>query len=162
MEWEVELINKQISELYGPIAELIRESNLRIELLCFQLGRKHIFPEEMQTFDELPENEQKLWAHFVDTYKIPCQMKIVDILRKNYHLIYNSEIPPCYDTFVKYAIGWELLDNQKRNGVFNYYKYCFSYNYPHEFDHYIFSTLKTLQNRKQDLMAIKNQSADIY
>lgn len=104
------------------------------------------------SFSDLPENEQAIWKHYVDTYKIPMQIKIVEIMRNNLHLIYNSEIPTCYKEFLDYALGWEMLDNQKRNGVQNYYEYHYVFNYPLEFNHYIRSTLTLLLQEQSKLI----------
>lgn len=99
----------------------------------------------------MPENEQKIWMHYVDTYKIPNQMKMVEILRNNTHLMYDSVIPNCVYTFLDYVLGWELVDNQSRNGVKNYYEYQYSYNYPKEFNRYIQNTLSILLEEQAKL-----------
>lgn len=99
----------------------------------------------------MPENEQKIWMHYVDKYTIPNQIKIVEILRKNTYLIYNSTVPDSVNLFLDYVLGWELLDNQKRNGVQNYYDYHYSYNYPKEFNYYIRDTLAKLRKEQAEL-----------
>lgn len=143
-QWEKELVDKQISEFYGPISEIIREQDILFSLILYQLGRDHVFKSGNYSLSDLSENDQKVWVHYVDNYKIPTQMKIVKVIRNNQHLIYKSEVPTCFNTFLEYALGWELLDNQAKNGVPNYYEYYYSYNYPREFDRYIINTLKTL------------------
>lgn len=85
-------------------------------------------------------------------------MKMVEIMRNNLHLIYNSEIPTCYKNFLDYSLGWELLDNQKRNGVPNYYEYHYVFNYPAEFNRYIRVTLETLLNEQAALLKASGKS----
>lgn len=68
---------------------------------------------------------------------------------KNYHLLKDADAT--FDQFFDYAIGWELLDNQKKNGVPNFYEYHYTYNYPKEFDWYISSTLKQLHKKATEL-----------
>lgn len=143
-QWEKDLVDKQISEFYGPVSEIIREQDILFSLILFQLGRDHVFKLDNYSLSDLSDKDQKIWVHYVDNYKIPTQMKIVQAIRNNQHLIYKSEVPTCFEAFLEYALGWELLDNQTRNGVPNYYEYYYSYNYPREFDRYINSTLKTL------------------
>ena len=149
--WKKGLIDKQISDLYGPIYALILESDVMFTRILYQLGRNCVIPCDM-SFSDLPENEQAIWKHYVDTYKIPLQIKIVEIMRNNLHLIYNSEIPTCYKEFLDYALGWEMLDNQKRNRVQNYYEYHYVFNYPLEFNHYIRSTLTLLLQEQSKLI----------
>ena len=150
LRWKKDLLDKQISQLYGPIFSILAEADISFERILFQLGRRHIFPKD-KGFNDLPEHEQQIWKHYVDTYKIKSQMKIVEIMRDNIHLIYKSEIPTCYKVFLDYALGWGLLDSQKRNNVPNFYEYHYSYNYPIEFSNYIRTTLKILQAEQYNL-----------
>lgn len=156
IRWKKELIDKQISNLYGPIYALIIEGDVSFSRILYQLGRQFVIPKD-KSFYDLPEHEQKIWKHYVDTYKIPNQMKIVEIMRDNLHLIYNSEIPTCYKEFLDYSLGWEMLDNQKQNGVPNYYEYHYVFSYPTEFNYYIRTTLQTLLTEQSNLLKQSEQ-----
>lgn len=81
-----ELIDQQISQLYGPIMALIQEGRIGFAHIQYQLGRDVIIPAGKE-FTDLPDNEQKIWIHYVDTYKIKTQMEIVKILEKDLHLM---------------------------------------------------------------------------
>ena len=151
IRWEKELIDKQISNLYGPIYALINERYVTFSIVLYQLGRQYVIPEGMGFYD-LSENEQKIWKHYVDNYAIPNQMRIVDIMRGNLHLVYKSEIPACYRKFLDYALGLDLLDKQKRSDVPNFYEYHYAYNYPSEFNYYIRTTLNLLLKEQAELM----------
>lgn len=157
IRWKKELIDKQISNLYGPMYALIIEGDVSFSRILYQLGRRCVIPRD-KSFSDLPEDEQKIWKHYVDTYKIENQMKMVKIMRNNLHLIYNSEIPTCYKEFLDYSLGWEMLDNQKRNGVPNYYEYHYVFNYPTEFNHYIRTTLQTLLEEQGKLLKQSEQA----
>lgn len=151
IRWKKELIDKQILNLYGPMYALIIEGDVSFSRILYQLGRRCVIQKD-KGFNDLPEDEQKIWMHYVDTYKIKNQMKMVEIMRNNIHLIYKSEIPTCYKEFLDYSLGWELLDNQKRNGVPNYYEYHYAFNYPTEFNHYIRTTLQILLEEQGELL----------
>ena len=151
-QWEKEHIDKQISEFYGPISTLLQEQNIIFDKILYMFGRPYVFSKDQTQLSDLPENEQKIWMHFVDTYKIPLSNKIVEIIQNKKHLIYKSEIPTCFNVFLDNTQGWELLDNQKRNGVPNYYEYSYSYNFPVEFTSYINRTLKLLLKRQAELI----------
>lgn len=152
VQWEKELVDRQISELYGPLNELLLEKRKYFELVEYQLGRKKIFDSVHPTLDSFPENEKKIWIHYVDTYQIPFQKKIIELLRKNQHLWYKSEPPCCYETYVEYILGIDMLDNQMRSGVPNYYEYHYCYNYPYQFDDYVSNTLIELRKRQEELL----------
>lgn len=152
LKWKKEFIDKQISDLYAPINAICEEGEMTFSRVLYQLGRQAVFVGENTSFDDLPENEQKIWKHYVDTYKIPAQMEIVRILKTNSHLLYKNERPKCIKYFLDYSTGWELLDNQKRNGVENYYEYHYTYNYPHQFNKYIRDTLEMLYKEQKELL----------
>jgi len=151
-QWEKEQIDKQIAEFYGPISALLQEQNILFERILYTFGRRHVFSKDQTSLGDLPEDEQKIWAHYVDTYKIPLNNKIIEIIQSKKHLIYKSEIPTCFDVYLDYSLGWELLDNQKRHGVPNYYEYYYCYNFPKEFSVYINNTLHVLLKRQAELI----------
>ena len=68
IRWKKDLIDRQISELYGPLDQIIRESNITFDLILFQLGRRFVF-EKGRSLSDMPENEQKIWKHYVDGKK---------------------------------------------------------------------------------------------
>lgn len=162
LRWEKELVDEQISKLYGPLSEIIEEQNTLWELIKYQLGRDYIFDKDTIKLSQLSENDRKIWVHFVDTYKIPSQNKMMEILQSNQHLIYKSEKPTCYKSFIEYVLGWELLDNQKRNDVPNYYEYYYRYNYPKEFDCYVRDTLRELQKRQGELVEMQHMPSTVF
>ena len=153
-KWEKEHIDNQISMFYGPIAELLREQALRKELIRIQLNRDSVFQSDKPMISDLSENDQQIWIHFMNTYSIPIQSKILEIIQGNLHLVYNSENPDCFRSFMEYVIGLELLDNQKRSGVQNFYEYHYVYNYPSSFNLYIENTLSLLLNRQNEIIKL--------
>lgn len=151
-QWEKEQIDNQIAEFYGPISALLQEQEILLERILYMFGRRCVFSKDQSQLSDLPENEQKIWVHYVDTYKIPLNNKIVEIIRNKKHLVYKSEIPTCFKSYLDYTLGWELLDNQKRSGVPNYYEYFYSFNFPSEFTKYINNTLDVLLKRQAELI----------
>ena len=121
------------------------------------LGQRTIFRIGQEKLADWPENEQKIWIHFIDTYSIPTHNKVLEIIQNNMHLMVHSDMPNCLKMFMEYAIGFELLDNQKRRGVPNYYDYYYSYNYPKDFNLYIEQTLSMLLKRQNELIDISDQ-----
>lgn len=151
-QWEKDYIDQQISFFYGPISSLLLEQNIGYQQILKILNRSQVFEKIGDTVIDLPENEQKIWIHFIDTYTIPLNNKIIEIIREKKHLIYNSEIPAVFHKYYEYAIGWELLDNQKRNDISNNYHYRFYYDFPSEFEKYINETLTLLLKKQAQLM----------
>lgn len=153
LKWEKEFIDQQVSLLYGPVSQLLKEQNIRFSRILEMLGRDKVFKRNQDKLSDLADDEQKIWVHFVNNYKIPIDNSIVEILRTNRHLIFEAEQNEyIINTFLDYAVGWELLDNQKRENVPNYYEYYYCFNFPKQFTSHINSTLKYLQKRQQELM----------
>jgi len=152
IKWRKELIDSQIENLYGPLRALIMEGDIMRMLLQNQLNRKSVITEDMANIYDMPENEQKIWKHYVDAYVIKRLMKMVEISCNNMHLFHNSELPTCYEDFFAYALGWELFDNQKRSGVPNFYEYHSIKSFPEEFTYYINGTFKLLLKEQSELI----------
>lgn len=161
-QWEKEQIDKQIADFYGPISALLQEQQVIFERVLYMLGRRYVFSKDQFQLNDLPEREQKIWVHFVDTYHIPINNKIVEIIRNKKHLIYRSEIPTCFKTYLDYALGWEFLDNQKRSNVPNNYEYFYSFNFPSEFINYINNTLNVLLERQAELIGDSGLEATAF
>lgn len=64
--------------------------------------------------------------------------------------------------FQSYALGWELLDNQKREGVPNYYEYYSRINFPREFKNYIEETLKILLKIQAELLQMNEYPSTAF
>lgn len=160
--WKKELIDKQISQFYGPISSLLREDSIRVQFVLFEMGRDHVFKGNEDRLSDMSEDDQIRWKHYVDTYKIPTQNKIMEIIEKNQHLVYKSEIPTSFDVYMRYSLGWELLDNQFRNNVPNYYEYHFSHNFPSDFTIYINETLNLLLKSQSELTGLKECPSTAY
>lgn len=150
--WEIQLLNEQISKYYGPISAILKEQTTIRQRICYQIGRNIIFDDGKNRLCDLSSDEQLIWKHFVDKYKIPMQNRIIEIMRDNAHLAVHGEHDAYVDQFLEYALGWELLDNQKREGVPNHYEYYYSYSYPKAFSDYINITLTKLLKEKESLI----------
>lgn len=151
-ELKIKILDEQISKYYGPISALLTEQQIIGEKIWYQIGREKVFDNGKDKLSDLTPDERLIWTHFVDHYKIPLQHKIVEIMQCNAHLAIHGEHDRLVNSFLDYVLGWELLDNQRRNNVPNFYEYYYSYNYPKGFDAYIHDTLKTLIEEKQFLI----------
>lgn len=156
-EWKMNLLNEQISKYYGPISALLKEQTIIKQRIWEQIGREFIFENGNDKLSDLAPEEQLIWTHFVDNYKLPLHRKIIEIMQNNAHLALHGDHEACVNNFLDYSLGWELLDSQKRAGVPNYYEYYYSFNYPKEFDNYIHTTLTNLINEKASLINNTNR-----
>lgn len=149
--WRMQLLDEQISKYYGPISAILKEQTIIRQRIWYQIGRDTIFDGGKHKLSDLTQNEQLIWKHFVDNYKIPMQHQIVEIMRNHAHLAIHGKHDIYVNQFLEYALGWELLDSQKKNGVPNYYEYYYCYKYPIQFNNYINNTLSSLLKEKERL-----------
>ena len=156
--WKKAHVDDQIRLLYGPISQLLGEQNVIRHLVALQFGRDTIFNAGKDKLSDLEEKEQKIWVHFVITYVLPYQQRILSILRNNQHLMEGDEWPDCYKAYMEYTLAWEYLQNQKDNEIPNYYEYKSIFNYPVEFNYYISSTTSKLLEMQKELETIEIDS----
>lgn len=151
--WRMQLLDEQICKYYGPISAILKEQTIIRQHIWHQIGRNVIFNEGKNKLGDLAPEEQLIWKHFIDKYKIPMQHQIIEIMRDNAHLAIHGEHDMYVDEFLDYVLGWELLDSQRQEGVQNYYEYYYSYSYPVGFNSYIHNTLTRLLKEKELLIS---------
>lgn len=151
-EMRLARIDEQLSKYYGPILAILQEQNILWTRVHEQMGGGPVFESWQDTLDDLDSEKRKLWVHYVDTYKIPLQREIVNIMRANAHLAETDITQTAPYQFLSYVVGWELLDRQKRDGVPNYYEYHEAVNYPSNINAYIKGTFEKLKRERDKLL----------
>lgn len=152
-EMKIKRIDEQLEKYYGPILALLREQSILWTRVHEQMGGGPVFESWQDKLSDLSPDKQKLWVHYVDTYKIPLQREIVNIMKTNAHLAESSVIQTAPYEFLAYVVGWELLDRQRRDGVPNYYEYHEAVNYPANFNAYIKQTFEKLKQERDKLLS---------
>src|SRR5437868_3288583 len=89
MDASLRFIERQLEELYGPLAFLVCDSSKAFKGFLETLGRPHVFHAD----DPLPEPELKLWLFWVDNYLFPKNEKIKELLTTKTHLIEGDVMP---------------------------------------------------------------------
>src|SRR5262249_37299028 len=89
LEASLKFTERQLEELYGPLAFLVLEGRRTWNDLTTRLGRPHVFI----LGKELPEDELNLWLFMVDYEFMPRNQRIADLLQTKTHLIEGSMLP---------------------------------------------------------------------
>lgn len=145
--WKKDLIDKQISKLYGPISSLLNEMQAGYEVVLAQLNRSAVFDVKPLTVDE-----KAIWIEYLETFNLPRLNLIVNIFRENLHLVYGARIPECYSTFIKYVVDWTSLHNLYRKGLIDTYELHATDWFPQEFKVYINNTLSSLWEQQRSFL----------
>lgn len=95
---------RQLEELYGPLAFLILEGERTFKDLLETLGRNYVFLPDKS----LPEDELKLWLFWAENDLLPRNEKIKELLMTKTHLIEGINIPASYLSFLDHHNSWKI------------------------------------------------------
>jgi len=144
----LQYVERQLEELYGPLALLVSEGAQTFRDLLGTLGRPFVF----QGNDPLPANELAIWLFWVENDFLPRSERIKDLLMTKAHLIEGEKLPESYLRFLDHYNSWHINHERwKKEGV--EYSWRSRINYPDEFRRDVVSTLTTLKARHAKLIA---------
>jgi len=139
---QMKFTERQLEELYGPLAFLIWDGRRTFEDLLEILGRNYVFP----ISGILTENELNTWLFWLDNYFFPKNERIKELLMTKTHLIEGEELPKSYLAFLEHHNSWYLNHLRwKKEGT--KYSWRSKINAPHEFEEDVLSTFKFLKAR---------------
>lgn len=143
MDASLQFIDRQLEELYGPLAFLIWESDRAFKDLLETLGRSFVFHSERP----MPEQELKIWLFWLDNFFFPKNEKIKELLMTKTHLIEGEEMPVSYIKFLEYYNSWKMehLRWQKEEVPYSWHS---KMNWPREFGSDVTSTFKRLKAKQ--------------
>lgn len=101
----LKFVERQLEELYGPLAFLIMEGRRTLKDLLETLGRDYVFDET----DSLTDDELKLWLFWVEHEFFPRNDKIQQLLMFKTHLIEGSKVPASFLKFLEHHNSWKVL-----------------------------------------------------
>ncbi len=98
-------LERQIEELYGPLWGLVQQSKVVYDVACQRLPsiNGNINPGE---FDK---QESEIWNYLKDTFFLPINIQIAELLRTKVYLVESSEIPASFKDFLSYQAQFEVL-----------------------------------------------------
>ena len=139
---QMKFTERQLEELYGPLAFLIWDGKRTFEDLLEILGRNYVFPPS----GIITEDELKTWLFWLDNYFFPKNERIKDLLMTKTHLIEGAEMPASYLDFLEHHNSWYLNHLRwKKEGI--KYSWRSKINAPHDFEEEIIDTFKRLKAR---------------
>jgi hypothetical protein len=140
-------VERQLSELYGPLAFLIYEGRSTFADLLHNLGRNVVFWDDQP----LPESELSLWLFWVDHDLMPRNAAIQQLLAAKSHLIVGNCMPPAYLEFMEHYNSWRVSHLRwKEDGI--KYSWHSKKNWPRQFATDVISTFQDLMKRHAALV----------
>ena len=138
----LQFTERQLEELYGPLAFLVMEGRRTFIDLLETLVRNYVFLKD----ESLPEDELKLWLFWIENDFLPRNGRIKELLMTKTHLIEGTKIPASYQSFLDHHNSWKINHLRwQKEGV--EYSWRSKVNWPQEFDENILTTFERLKTR---------------
>jgi hypothetical protein len=138
---------RQLEELYGPLALLLIEGRRTFKDLLEIFGRKYIFVDDQP----LSKEEFKTWIFWAENDFMPRNDKIKTLLMSKTHLIEGDEIPESYITFLDHCNSWQINHLRWKEEKVEY-TWRSKIDWPKEFSKDVLATFKKLRKRHASLI----------
>jgi hypothetical protein len=146
-EAQLGFVERQVEELYGPLAFLIYEGRRNFLDLLDTLGRRTIFVGDRP----LPQDELRTWLFWAEAEFLPRNERIKNLLMSKTHLVEGSEFPQSYVDFLDHCNSWALNHRRwKEQGV--EYSWHSKINWPVGFEREIIATFEELKAKHSALV----------
>ncbi len=147
-------VERQLEQLYGPLAFLVLEGRGSFHDLLQTLGRTFVF----QGQQPLPEKELALWLFWVDYDLMPRNAAMQLLLASKAHLIDNEVVPASYTRFIEHYNAWRVSHLRWKEKQVPY-PWHSKTNYPTEFDRDVLDTFARLKREHAVLVGQLGGSA---
>lgn len=145
-EAQLRFVERQVEDLYGPLAFLIYDNRRTFLDLLDTLGRNHIFV----AGQPLPPDELRTWLFWAEAECLPRNERIKSLLMSKTHLIEGAKFPQSYVFFLDYCNSWAFNHRRwKEQGI--EYSWHSKINWPEEFEKEIIATFEELKERHSAL-----------
>jgi hypothetical protein len=140
-------VERQLEELYGPLAFLLYEGRRTFLDLLDTLGRNYVF----LGGKPISEEELKTWLFWVEHSFLPKNERIKQLLMSKAHLIEGARFPASYVAFLDHHNSWVIRHKRwKEEGV--EYSWHSKINWPKEFEEEVIGTFESLKAKHSELL----------
>jgi hypothetical protein len=143
---QVATIDRQLDELYRPLAAMVEESRLSYVAFKKREGRQESLPTDRTLTDE----EMKRWIDHIEKEIFPRNEKMCALIRSKRDLVVGGELPKSWQALLEHQDGWrEDHDQWRKKGVA--YPFHARTGFPRTLEREVKATIAELEERKAAL-----------
>ena len=140
VEAQLKFVERQIEELYGPLAASLLEGRRAFLDLLDDLGRSYVFHADR----ELSPKDLKTWLFWAESEFLPRNETIKNLLRSKAHMVQGDHLPESYVSFLDHCTSWSINRRRwKEQGVA--YSWRSKINWPDKFENEVLATFRELK-----------------
>lgn len=137
IEKRVDYLEKQLAEFYSPLYSLLK-INEEIIKTHWDVNKK----------EHTHKVSDEIWLELRDKTLMPNNIRIMEILKKNAHLIEGPIIPDAVSKFIVHAEVWPLTHKYPNN----FREYLENFSFPEEFRALIYKSMQDLKKEYYELI----------
>jgi len=139
---KLDLVNKRLNELYGPLYVASEAGNIAYRSLLKKQGKTQSEP--------ITDEDLKDWVLWMRTIFIPLNDIREKIIIDKAHLIIEEKMPQCLLDFVTHVVGYKAVLRKWAEG--DYSERRSTIGWPPEFDVYVRTSYAHLKAEQMRLM----------
>ena len=139
---KLDLVNKRLNELYGPLYVASEAGNIAYRSLLKKQGKTQSEP--------ITDEDLKDWVLWIRTIFMPLNDIREKIIIDKAHLIIEEKMPQCLLDFVTHVVGYKAVLRKWAEG--DYSERRSTIGWPPEFDVYVRTSYATLKAEQMRLM----------
>jgi len=139
---KLDLVNKRLNELYGPLYVASEAGNIAYRSLLKKQGKTQSEP--------ITDEDLKDWVLWMRTIFIPLNEIREKIIIDKAHLIIEEQMPQCLLDFVTHVVGYKAVLRKWADGDFSERRSTIGW--PPEFDVYVRKSYAALKAEQMRLM----------
>jgi hypothetical protein len=147
---QLERINAQLGELYGPLLALAATSDA-----AWQAFRGVFRPDSYFAVSgqDLSDEERMAWVRWMKIVFMPANRRAYELIVTKAHLLTGQDVPKCLLDFCAHVAGYQVVVDQWENG--DYSRLTSFIDHPRKaYLDYIAESFVELKRRQQELLAL--------
>ena len=149
---KLDRINRQLSELYGPMFSLTHASNIAWQ------GFRSIHRPNQPYFDgtKLPEKDLAAWRLWMTTVFMPINTKLYELILAKSDLLIETDMPQSLLLFCAHVAAYQAVLEQWKNK--DYSEHLSVVEYPRAIEQYAQKSYAKLKAMQAALLGNKNRA----